>query len=224
MSREPLAQEGLRRHARVWLDAARLPEQTDAAVLRHARDGHPFVMRRTTICEQASEYAAGIPLGLRLPSGAAARGLAFSAEPGAVAKVAPPLSLAEALTHEGLPHDWREPLARLERAAAGSDIVLRVYGSVAWQCMTGQAYLHAGSDIDLLLRPTSIAQARDGLELLQTFVNESALPLDGELELPDGRAAAWKELLGSTRYVLVKSDDGVGLTQREAIWDPQCWN
>ncbi len=220
MSREPLAQEGLRRHARVWLDAACLPEGADAAVMQHARGGHPFVMRRMTACERA----AGIPLGLRLPSGAPARGLAFSVASTAVAKVAPPLSLAEALTHEDLPHDWREPLARLDHEANGIGIVLRVYGSMAWQCMTGRIYLHAGSDIDLLLCPTSIAQAREGLELLQDFAHESALPLDGELELPDGRAAAWKELLGNTRYVLMKSDDGVGLTQREAIWDPQYWN
>ncbi|GGI55568.1 phosphoribosyl-dephospho-CoA transferase MdcG domain-containing protein [Oxalicibacterium solurbis] len=64
--------------------------------------------------------------------------------------------------------------------------------------------------------------ARVWLNLLQTFARD--LPLDGEIELPDGRAVSWKELAGDTRYVLAKSMRGIALTEREAIWHSQHWN
>ena len=89
---------------------------------------------------------------------------------------------------------------------------MRVYGSVAFQALTGQAYLTAASDIDLLLAPRTLEQYRCALALLARHAR--ALPLDGEILFPQGRAVAWKELLrvpDATAQVLAKSMHAVSL-------------
>lgn len=213
----------LRRHARVWLDAARVAalSDADALVVRHVRRGLPFVMRRVL----QDDPPACVPLALRLAPGDGRRGLAFAVSRSMVMRAAPPLSLAEALRQTALPSAWHASLTALDAALVDVGVTAHVYGSLAWQCMTGDPYLHDGSDIDLLLHPASIAQMRNCLRTLQAFAGD--LPLDGEIELPDGRALAWKELAGDTRdtrYVLVKSAHGVALTERRTLWDPRHWN
>jgi len=224
MTTVPPSLSFLRRHARVWLDAARvttLTGQADETVVRHARRGLPFVMRRVL----ENDPPGGVPLALRLPTGDARRGLSFSAPRALVVRAASPLSLSEALGHAVVPRTWRAPLTELDAAIAAVGVTPHVYGSLAWECMTGARYLYDGSDVDLLLRPASPSQAHACLELLREYA--SVLPLDGEIELPDGSAVAWKELAGDirdTHYVLVKSARGVALMEREAIWHPRHWN
>jgi phosphoribosyl-dephospho-CoA transferase len=90
----------------------------------------------------------------------------------------------------------------------------RVYGSYGWECLTGLPYVHARSDIDLLL-PVDDALAADAV----TARLERALPelprLDGELVFADGRAVAWREWrqwrAGRVGELLVKRLDGVSL-------------
>lgn len=209
------------RHARVWLYAARIAtsaDDMDGFVVRHAQLGRPFVMRRA----MQDDPVGCVPLALRLPPGNARRGLSFAVARDTVVRAALPLSLAEARRQAMLPAAWLAPLAALDAAIAPIGVTPYVYGSLAWQCMTDECYLHDGSDVDLLLRPNTIAQAHACLTALQRF--EKDVPLDGEIELPDGRAVAWRELTGDTRYVLVKSAQGVTLTERESIWHPQQWN
>ena len=113
-----------------------------------------------------------------------------------------------------LPRDcvaaWRALLATL--AAAGC--APRVYGGYGWQALTRLAYVHAASDIDLLLPVDSSAQA----DAVARVLAAAAWPgprLDGELLFPDGAAVAWREWLahreGSSAQVLVKRLHGVAL-------------
>lgn len=75
---------------------------------------------------------------------------------------------------------------------------------------------------------TVIRHVQRGLPFVMRLVLDGdppdGVPLDGEIELPDGRAVSWKELAGDTRYVLVKSAHGVALAERDAIWHSQHWN
>ena len=95
----------------------------------------------------------------------------------------------------------------------------RVYGGHGWQRITGLAYLHAASDLDLLLSVADAAMADATVAALHaaTF---SAPRLDGEIVFPDGSAVAWREWqawrAGRVKSVLVKQLDGVAMASQLA--------
>lgn len=98
------------------------------------------------------------------------------------------------------------PWAELQRELAAQGIVTTVFGSHGWQQMTGLAYLHKGSDLDLLVQvadPTTADRAA-GLLSACGFVHPR---LDGELLFPFGHVA-WREWQrwrnGLTASILVK--------------------
>lgn len=119
-----------------------------------------------------------------------------------------------------IPRPWRSALASLAADAAGQGIALHVYGSAALQVLTGQGYLRDTSDIDLLVQPRDRAQLDVALALLCSHAN--ALPLDGEIVFPGGRAVAWKEWAAACRgaagtRVLVKEMEGVSLVRPDVL-------
>jgi phosphoribosyl-dephospho-CoA transferase len=86
--------------------------------------------------------------------------------------------------------------------------------------LTGDRYLGAGSDVDLLLRPLDGAQLDAGLALIARHAQ--SLPLDGEIEFPSGHAVSWKEWLGVEKQqgadrVLAKHLDTVALLRRDEL-------
>jgi phosphoribosyl-dephospho-CoA transferase len=96
--------------------------------------------------------------------------------------------------------------------------VARVYGGYGWQALSGEAYVHAGSDLDLLIEVDDIDAACASLPLLQQA--RPGCRIDGEFLFPDGDALAWRELAsalsGSAERVLVKSRGGARLVGFEA--------
>jgi phosphoribosyl-dephospho-CoA transferase len=122
----------------------------------------------------------------------------------------PPL-LAQVIDHA--PGDWRAGLAELEESSY--DMQLRVYGSLALQALTGQQYLRATSDIDLLFQPRSRAHLNDGVARLSQGAGPA--PLDGEIVFPGGAAVAWKEWHSGAARVLVKHGSGVNLMPPAAL-------
>ena len=93
---------------------------------------------------------------------------------------------------------------------------------VAMQFLTGQDYLSATSDIDILFRPYHQAQLRAGLALLQEL---QTLPIDGEIVFPGEAAVAWKEWIQpahpgqdfNQQRVMVKDMYGVSLRTRQSL-------
>jgi phosphoribosyl-dephospho-CoA transferase len=92
------------------------------------------------------------------------------------------------------------------------------------QTLTGERYLGASSDIDLLLRPLNCAQLDTGLAVVARHAQ--SLPLDGEIEFPSGHAVSWKEWLGAgldaqarcgADRVLAKHLDAVALVRRDEL-------
>jgi phosphoribosyl-dephospho-CoA transferase len=218
----------LQRHSRVWLDrrfassAVRLVQEDHrAAIETHAARGHPFVARRPQPCD--GDVSACVPLGLRLPPDAPFRSLSFCAEPGVIARVEDALPLAQALACDGLPPAWRQALQLLLQRLQDIGMKPLVYGSLAWQSATGSAYLRDDSDIDLLLRPASAEQARACLQILAAASPPGAIRLDGEMEFPDGRAVAWKELTTDAAHMLVKTAAGIALDTTESVWNQADW-
>lgn len=201
------------RHELVWLsgsgwDAAlerALPGQ-HAAMDQWRRQDWPAIVRRA----DADSPAGQVSLGIALPPAAdGAKGrIALHAHAADVARSSPALALADAA--QAAPGRWRAPLEQL--LSESSAIALRAYGSLAMQAITGQEYLTARSDIDLLFMPADRSTLVAGLALLENYADR--LPLDGEIVFPSGDAVAWKEWSGAGRAgarVLVKTGGAVRL-------------
>ena len=105
---------------------------------------------------------------------------------------------------------WRALVAAL----AAADCAARIYGGYGWQALTRLAYVHADSDLDLLL-PAIDARHADEIARLLATAPWHGPRLDGELLFPDGAAIAWREWLdyrqGRASQVLVKRLRGVAL-------------
>ena len=190
---DPLEQ--FQRHDLVWLSASgwdALCAAQPAALLpalRHWQQQEwPAVVRRSDTDAAADEVCIGF---------------AFAPQDGHKLRVAARVRCDQVIEHQpGLALAtvlplvaavWQPPLRALQLAASTAGLRFRVYGSLAYEFLTGQTYLRADSDIDLLFRPTDVAQLQAGLALLQQY--QQQLPLDGEVIFPGAQAVAWKEWL-----------------------------
>jgi phosphoribosyl-dephospho-CoA transferase len=199
------------RHELVWLApgwrralAAPLLVEGRGALEAWIAWGRPLVA-----CRRPSTSPDAVALGLTLPPGETPRRAALLVRRSAVERVEPPLALEQVVP--GAPAAWRAPLAALARAARAAGLTLRVYGSLAWQHLSGAAYVTGGSDADLLVPVRDAAELRRAVELLEPRAAGAEPRLDGELLLPGGRAVAWRELLSRPRTILVKSGAAVSL-------------
>jgi phosphoribosyl-dephospho-CoA transferase len=213
-----------RRHDLVWLT----PQGWDSALRGLAGAQHdlaevwrtrslPAVVRRLEPGTAPGLLCLGIPAPPDPHSGQKVR-LGFAAERGHVATVRPALALDDAEA----PAAWQAGLATLRLGLRAAGVDCRVFGSLAMQTLTGDRYLGAGSDVDLLLRPANVAQLDAGLALVARHAQ--SLPLDGEIEFPSGHAVSWKEWLGvdgqardGADRVLAKHLDTVALLRRDEL-------
>lgn len=223
------------RHALVWLsargwDGVRAATDTESIAVRDAlarwRDADwPLVVRRRSPDEPAPDgLQEPVPVGLALPphpqTGVKPRIAAMVARVD-IRRHAAPTPLSEALS--AAPPQWRAGLLALHMESMASPLPLRVFGSLAWQAITGMPFLRPTSDIDLLLAPRTRRELALGVDLLER--HGAGLPLDGEIVFPSGAAVAWKEWrdvvaahdnAGAAR-VLVKTDDSVALVTCAAL-------
>ena len=194
------------RHDWVWVGReTRLPDL--AEVRSHCEAGLPFIVCRHPVPVGKDSLA----LGLALPD---KRRIGFCVEVSGIRELRAPLSLEDVL--HCVPDPWLPTLERLAAQFKEVGMETRIYGSAAWQAMTGAAYLRKDSDLDLLLTPTTEEQLRLVLGPLVSM--EGARPrLDGEIVLPDGRAVAWREAVCGSATLLVKTLSDVSLIAR-ATW------
>lgn len=166
--------------------------------------GWPLVARRATPCEKS-----GVALGLPLPPFAGKRRLSILVRPDDIVSTAPPPPLREAI--ESAPPRWRHALEAVANLASRHGVEARIFGSLAWQNLTGLQYLTDSSDLDVLLplpRRDDPAVLTAGLAAIET---NAPMRLDGELVRDDGAAVNWRELHAGAREVLVKTTDDVTL-------------
>jgi phosphoribosyl-dephospho-CoA transferase len=211
------------RHTRVWPTAASLAalasvvrDVTSCAALElWSTRGWPLVVRRAEDEEAASDDP--IAVGLPLPPSLGKGRLKFRLPRDGVAAHAPSLTLDEVVTQ--LRPTFSSALTPLARAAARERIVLRVFGSAAWEVQTGLGYLRADSDLDLLAEPATRAELSSVLALLDRVQERLAMRLDGEIVFPGGDAVAWREWAFGNREsrVLVKNMSRVALVARSDL-------
>ena len=207
------------RHSLVWLTApgwdqlqagaASQTVQLREALARWRATDWPLVVRRRLPTMPATDLALGIALPPHAQTGAKPR-VASIVELGHVRRTAPPLSLSTVLTI--VPAHWRAALSALLLESLDGLPPLHVYGSLAWQSITGMGYLTNSSDIDLLVAPTSREEFDACLECLRRYA--AVLPLDGEIVFPGGAAVSWKEWDSVTQGT--RADAGTSVLTKHA--------
>jgi phosphoribosyl-dephospho-CoA transferase len=98
-----------------------------------------------------------------------------------------------------------------------------VFGSLAWEALSGENYRHAESDIDLIVDVETMAQFDAMLSALQQAAGQLSCRLDGEIRFPDGNAVAWREVAANRESpaaaVLVKGPQEVALQPLQSLLD-----
>ncbi|MBB5880719.1 phosphoribosyl-dephospho-CoA transferase [Xanthomonas arboricola] len=204
------------RHALVWLHPdARWQALTPGAQPRLQQwfaAGLPAVVARG----DGSQGPGRVPLGVPLPPNEGKQRLALSAGLDAIVRSTAPLALDAVIA--AAPASLQPALQALRTQANASALQPRVFGSFAWQALTGLAYVHAQSDLDLLWSIATPEQAQAVVTLLQRWEHRHGLRADGELLLADDSAVNWREYAGSAQQVLVKSTNGCRLLPRSALF------
>lgn len=204
------------RHTIAWIDADAgwQAVQPGSAERLHAwfAAGHPAVVAR----RDGSEPAGMLRLGVPLPPHEHKQRLGLLLPPAQLRRQTPPPALDVVIGHA--PPQWRVALQALAHDVAASGMVPRVFGSFAWQALTGLAYVHDASDLDLLWPVATPEQADAVVAVLRHWEARHGLRADGELLLPDGIAVNWREYAGRERQVLVKSDHGCRMLPRVALF------
>lgn len=147
-----------------------------------------------------------ISVGLALPPAQGKRRISLVVAMQDIVRHTPPLRLSDAIAHA--PAGWQPALAELDAVAIRNDLELRVFGSLAWQALSGLNYMTPQSDIDLLWHPLSHMQLQQDIALLARWEQSSGLRADGEVLFGINCAVSWREWAtlksGSDQRVLVK--------------------
>jgi phosphoribosyl-dephospho-CoA transferase len=158
-------------------------------------------------------------LGLTLPASEGRRRIGCLVHREDVLRVCAPLRIGDCLA--GQANELAAPLVGLESRLAACGVEAGVYGSLAWEALSGETYRHADSDVDLICDVASMAQALACIQALEDTAARLPCGLDGEVRFPAGCALAWRELAAGWHKpdarVLVKGGIDVGLLPLAAV-------
>lgn len=206
----------IERHRMVWVDPAvwravianEPAFASEPLVAGWARAGWPVISRRA-VCNDDATMA---PLGLPLPPAWGKGRLSLRVPLDAIVGNAPaPLLKAAALA---APAAWQNTLAALLEI----DTEVRCFGSLAWQYLTGLAYVTGTSDLDLLWSVGNAACANALTQRVERVAATAPMRIDGELVAPWGRAVQWTEWRSEAGVLLAKSHEGVQLVERDEVF------
>jgi len=217
----PVAIACVRRHDMVSVAPAFAEEvatqcatpEDHGAIAHWMRAAWPMVVRM----QPPGAHAAGrLAVGAPLPPSMGRRRIALHIDDAWVVRVAPPPRLADVDT--SLAFGWRSAVRDLASRAEDAGIVLRVFGSVAWQALTGISWLTPESDLDILWAPADLRELDTGAALLASWAAASGVPLDGELVFGERAVSVreWREARAGAR-LLVKTLHGVALCTRAEL-------
>lgn len=175
--------------ARDVMDAAVADDAADRTLIAAWIDGRrPFVVRWQDLDFKARN---GLAVGLPLPPSQGKRRVALEVPLSSIERSSAPLALHD--TVDSAPPGWREPLSQLHRLGVAAGVEFRVFGSLAWQALTGLAYVTEHSDLDLCWRPRSASHLDTLCELLVSWQHATGIAVDGEIVFDDDHSVSWRE-------------------------------
>jgi phosphoribosyl-dephospho-CoA transferase len=210
----------MRRHDLVYLHpSAAFATPCAAAGDPHWQAAHDWIAACRPLVAARQPAGGDLLLGLSLPLALQRKRLSINVAPSAVAEVRPPIALDQCCPR--LQVAQADVLRRLDAGASACGVRLGVFGSLAWESVSGESYRHAESDIDLICDIATLGQFDALLLLLQRAAAELPCRLDGELRFPGGDAVAWQEIAKQRRdasaQVLVKGEQDVALRPVQAL-------
>lgn len=110
-----------------------------------------------------------------------------------------------------------QALQHVKDIALSMDLQLGVWGSAGLEIHTTLPYTYAGSDLDLLLKPSEPAKFFEFAEEAISIGQNHNCSVDIELELPSGYGVNIKELIMDVDCVLGKGLEDVVLLQRSDV-------
>jgi phosphoribosyl-dephospho-CoA transferase len=148
-----------------------------------------------------------VPVGLPLPPSACKQRIALQVCYAEIASVAPLPSVSDVIGVA--PRNWRPSLSRLIQLAQQYDVRCGVFGSLAWQRLTGLDYLGPDSDLDLVWSLPHRTQMSEFLTRVAEIESHAPMRIDGELAREDGAGVNWRELHAGASELALKSWTGV---------------
>lgn len=214
----PQSDQPLQRHQLVRVRPAAwdalLASQDDLAnepLLRDwARRGWPLIVRRPSPGD-----VAGLPLGLPLPPSAGKRRIAIQMHAEDIIASERLPTLAECF--DTAPPAWQPSLRQLMALAKKDGVQARVFGSLAWQRLTGLEYLSPRSDLDIIWTLPGLDVIHMFLADLAAIESHAPMRLDGELVRADGAGVNWRELHAAASELVLKTATDVILCPRESF-------
>jgi phosphoribosyl-dephospho-CoA transferase len=211
------AHEGWPRHTFIQVDAEALERHGPSAPDRQTTEFVQiwFVEHRPAICtgSHADLPSGCVAAGIAMPPAQGKRRIALSLPRSAIVAHLPPPPLGEVAKTCTL---HRGALLELVRRAESARLQFSVFGSFAWQHLTGLRYVTESSDLDVLWWPRHVHELHTGVDLLARWESEFGLRADGEAVLPNEDAVSWREWAKSCDTLLLKNAVGARLAGRSA--------
>jgi len=189
----------------VWLDSTGSATSGDpqhhGALRRWVELGKPLIVRRPGVSQDGRSLSVGLALPPAAPKGEKLR-MAFEVPVSAIQRLSlPPL-------WSGCRTAADDATAAEVHAAAGrGGEALRMFGSHAWQSLTGLPYVSAGSDLDLLIGLSSPASWRAVREALSSIPLPAGVDL--EIVIAGDASFSWREYSCSASSLLFKGNSDV---------------
>jgi len=188
-------------------------QDAEASVRDWIAGGLPLVVARQSRGQSGGTDQ--IAMGLTLPPDEGSLRIGCLLHANDILQVCPPTPLLACIP--SLPLNLVMPLLALAEDLQVIGVEALVYGSLAWQTISGLNYLHAGSDIDLLCEVDTPRQLHDLIAILKKHSSPLGHRLDGEIRFPDGSTVAWLELANALHdpaaELLIKGDAAVRMVR-----------
>ena len=173
--------------------------------------GRPVIARRPGIARGGE----GVHCGLPLPPSMGKRRIGLVVPCSAIKRHAPLPRLKDCVRL--LPAEKRQRVGEFQDACAAAGFSPEVFGSLAWERLTGLPYLRPESDVDLRFRLKNGAALTCLLGLLRSHGSLCQNFFDIEIELWSGWAFSWREFVGGSPEVLIKTLETVFMVRKSLV-------
>lgn len=201
-----------KRHDLLFLDGFELSDHSDSPVIsKWIEAGRPVIVRRPGLAFGGEGVHCGIPL----PPKQGKKRIGFIAPLNSIRHRAGLPELAACMCL--LPESRQLQLVEFLNACRENNFRPEVFGSLAWQHLTGLNYLHEDSDIDLRFKVKNSMELKSLATVLRQFPQLCITLCDIELELWNGSAFSWREFMDDSPQLMVKTLYDVFLMKKSSL-------
>jgi triphosphoribosyl-dephospho-CoA synthase len=200
------------RHDLLFLNRFDLSDHPDGVLIeKWLESGQPVIVCRPGIAVGGESVHCGIPL----PPKQGKKRISFTAPMNSITHRAglPELEKCMGL----LPESRQLQLSEFLDSCREINFSPEVFGSLAWQHLTGLDYLHEESDIDLRFRIKNSMDLERLSVMLRRFLQFCDKLCDIELELWNGMAVSWREFINDSPQLMIKTVNDVFLLKKTGL-------